>query len=113
MLIVTRLVASLGVVVLAARHRMWWYTLVCLALLGIERSAVISALSTEGPWVEGLLRAYLVMMTVATVAWAAGHQFRPGRDDSMWRREVPELPLLHPAWVFGEFVIVFPIALVS
>jgi len=113
MLIVTRLVASLGVVILAARQRMWWYTLVCLALLGIELSAVISALCSEGPWVDGLLRAYLVMMTLATLGWVAGHQFRAGRDESMWRREVLELPFLHPAFVFVEFLIVFPIALAS
>ena len=53
------------------------------------------------------------MATVATVGWAAGHQFRAGHDDSSWRREVLELPLLHPAWVFVEFLVVFPIALVS
>lgn len=113
MLIVTRLVASLGVVILAARQRMWWYTLVSLALLVIEPWAVIAALRSEGPWVEGLLRAYVVMATLATLGWIAGHHFRTGQDDSMWRREVLELPLLHPALVIVEFFIVFPIALAS
>lgn len=113
MLIVTRVVASLGVVILAARQRMWLYTLVCLALLVIEPWAVVAALRTEGPWVDGLLRAYLAMMTLATLGWVTGHHFRAGHDDSMWRREVLELPLLHPALVFVEFLVVFPIALAS
>jgi hypothetical protein len=113
MLIVTRLFGSLGVFIVAARQRVWWYRLVCFALLVIEPWAVFAALRTEGPWVDGLLRADLVMMTLATLGWIAGHQFRAGHDDSMWRREVLELPLLHPAWVFVEFLIVFPIALVS
>jgi hypothetical protein len=44
MLFVTRLVASLGVVALAARRRMWLYALVGLALLVIEPWAVLAAL---------------------------------------------------------------------
>lgn len=95
MLIVTRLVASLGVVILATRRRMWLYALVGLALLVIEPWAVFAALRTEGPWVDGLLRAYLVMMTVATLGWVAGHHFRAGDDESVWRREVLELPSMN------------------
>jgi hypothetical protein len=112
MLLALRLITSLGVVILAARQRMWASMVVGLALLVIEPCAVIAALRSDGPWIHGLLRAYLAMAVLAVLGWRAGVRFRTRHGDSELRREATELPLLHPFLAFVDLLFVgLPVAL--
>lgn len=108
-----RLVTSLGVVVLAARQRMWSCVLVGLALFVIETWAIFVAVRRDGPWAERVALAYGMMAVLAVVGWAAGRRFRARHGDTELRREASELPLLHPFLVLVEALFVLPIAFLS
>ena len=94
-LLLFRFITSLGLVILAARQRMWSCMLVGLALLVVEPSALVAAVRGDGPWAARVALAYVLMAALAVLGWAAGRRFRARHGDTEPRREVSELPLLH------------------
>jgi hypothetical protein len=104
-LFVFRVVTALGVVILAARQRMWLCLALGVGLLVIEPCSIVVAILGGGRAAHGLAWTYLATGGLAVAAWRAGVRFRVRHGDTESRREVSHLPLLYSVWLVLELAL--------